>query len=611
MAIFFIIGFFVVTYFAHDLPDIDKLYEDQLKPSITILDEEGNLVATYGDIFTEYIEVKNMPPHLIDAVTATEDRRFYLHFGIDPIGLARAIYTNIKRGKIVQGGSTITQQLAKIVFLKPERSLKRKIQEGLLALWLEHKFTKDQILTMYLNRVYLGAGAYGVDAASRKYFGKPVANINIYEAAMLAGLLKAPTTYSPVNNLRQSMARTEQVLVNMVNADKLNEAQKNVALAKGTEIHRGNFRSGTRYFTDYVVDQIPEYIGNFQGKLIVTTTFDPNHQRFAEDAVTAAILANRDSLNATQAAFLAMKPSGAITAIVGGADYSESQYNRAVQAKRQPGSLFKLFVYMAALEDGKTPNSKVDDSPIKIGKWRPKNYDGKFHGIVTLKEALTKSYNVAAVVLSETIGRNQVIKLAQRMGVESEIRNMPSLALGANEVTLKEMVTAFAHLANKGRAVVPYTIEQIKTPDGENGGEILYQRQGDYDFRVLGVNATRMMNEMLVSVVEFGTGRGAKMNRDVAGKTGTSQNSRDAWFIGFTAQIVGGVWVGNDDNSRMNKVTGGGLPTKIWHEFMSRALATEPREEIDQNAYPEIEGTPWRNDNNTERQGFWDRILQN
>lgn len=603
LAILFILVFFVVAIYAHDLPDIDKLYEDQLKPSITILDSNGDLITTYGDVFTENVDVKDMPDHLIDAVIATEDRRFYSHYGLDPVGLARAMYTNFRKGYVVQGGSTITQQLAKIVFLKPERNFKRKVQEAVLAFWLERKFTKDQILTMYLNRVYLGAGVYGVDAASRKYFKKSVRNINLYESAMLAGLLKAPSTYSPQNNPRAAAKRTHQVLVNMVNADLLAERKKERALAVGTEINKSTFRNTSRYFTDYVVDQVQHFIGKVDGSIVVTTTFNVGLQKIAEDSVTKTMLEFGDQLNFKQAALVTMRPDGAIVSMLGGVDYAESQFNRAFQAQRQPGSLFKMLVYMAALEQGMTPNDYIDDvkTTHKANRknYTPRNYDGKYHGIVTLREALTKSYNAAAVNLSERVGRQNVIKLAQRLGIKSPLTNTPSIALGASEVNLLEMTTAFAHLANNGHTVIPHVIEEIRSKKGE----ILYQRQGDYNFRVLGLNATKMMNDMLVSVVNDGTGRGASIGRDVAGKTGTTQNYRDAWFIGYTPQYVTGVWVGNDRNEPMDKVTGGSMPARIWREFMRPALAETPQANIDVNPYPEIQGNPWQ------RENFWDRLV--
>ncbi|PIR32414.1 MAG: hypothetical protein COV36_04390 [Alphaproteobacteria bacterium CG11_big_fil_rev_8_21_14_0_20_44_7] len=600
-AIGFIIGFFVLSYFAYDLPDINQLYEDKLRPSITILDSRGDVVTTYGDVFTEYVAARDMPKSLIDAVIATEDRRFYSHFGVDVRGIARAMYVNLRAGKFVQGGSTITQQLAKIIFLKPEKNLKRKIQEALLAIWLERKFTKDQIMTMYLNRVYLGAGVYGVDAASRKYFNKPVRKINTYESAMLAGLLKAPSTYSPQNNAHAAEQRTKQVLVNMVNAEVITEDERQIILNKGTLVHKSTFRNNSRYFTDFVVDQIPEFIGKVPQSLVVTTTLNQGVQKLAEDAVTKNFIEHAEKYNFTQAALVAMKPNGAILAMIGGTDYAESQFNRSYQAKRQPGSLFKLFVYMAALEDGYTPNSLIEDAPIRIGKWSPKNYDGKYRGTVTLKDALTSSLNAATVALSEKIGRGKVLRIAERMGIKSALSNTPSIALGASEVSLLEMVTAFAHLANQGRAVIPYTIQEIRTTEGD----ILYQRQGEYDFQILGINATKMMNEMLVNVVNNGTARAARIGRDVAGKTGTSQDFRDAWFVGFTPQITAGVWVGNDDNTSMNKVTGGGIPARIWRDFMSAAMADMPATGIDTNPYPEIEGNPWK------RETFWDRILDN
>ncbi len=608
-ALGFILGFFVVTYYGHDLPDLDEWSKNKLRPSITILDANGELVHTYGDLFTEYVEYEGLPQNLIDAVTATEDRRFFSHFGVDPLGLARAMYVNMRAGRVVQGGSTITQQLAKIVFLKPERALKRKVQEAILALYLENKFSKEQILSMYMNRVYLGAGIYGVDAAARKYFNKPVRNLNNYEAAMIAGLLKAPTTYSPTNNPRAAADRTETVLMAMVAADKLTERERKRALAQGTQVAISKVRESSRYFADYVMEVLPEYYQNKDNlNLVVKTTFQPGLQKFAEDAVVGNILQNQAEYDVSQASILSMRPNGAVLAMVGGVDYSESQFNRATQAKRQPGSLFKLFVYMAALERGMTPNSLISDDRFSIrtgGRtWAPKNYNGKYNGDVTMKYALKKSLNVATARLSEKIGRERVISLARRMGVKSAMKNVPSVALGSSEVTLLEMVQSFAHLPNNGNAVAPYVITQVRGKDGD----VLYEREGDYRMGVLGKNSVKMMNSMLIEVVKGGTARGANFGRDAAGKTGTSQDSRDAWFVGYTPELVTGVWVGNDDNSKTKKITGGGLPTKIWREYMQAALAQTPPKNLDVNPYTKVEGTPWK-DSGDGSQGFWDSLL--
>lgn len=609
-AIGFILGFFVVTYYGHDLPDIDEWSKNKLRPSISILDANGDLIHTYGDLFTEYVDYDDLPQSLVDSVTATEDRRFFSHFGVDPFGLARAMYVNFQAGRVVQGGSTITQQLAKIVFLKPERAMKRKVQEAILAVWLEQKFTKKEILTMYLNRVYLGAGVYGVDAAARKYFNKPARNLNLYESAMIAGLLKAPTTYSPTNNPRAAADRTETVLLAMEDADRISERERKRALAEGTKVAISTLRQNSRYFTDYVMEVLPQYIGSTNSKLVVKTTFQPGLQKFAEDALVARMLEDGEKYDASQAAILSMRPDGAILAMVGGVDYAESQFNRATQAKRQPGSLFKLFVYMAALENGMRPTDSISDEPYSIrtgGKtWSPRNYDGKFNGEVSMKYALMKSLNVATSRLSEKIGRDQVIRLAHRMGVKSELQNVPSVALGSSEVTLMEVTQAFAHMPNNGNAVAPYVITEVKG----DLGEVLYERKGDYRVGVLGKNSVKMMNSMLIEVVKNGTARGADFGRDAAGKTGTTQDFRDGWFVGYTPELVTGVWVGNDDNSPTKRVTGGGMPARIWREYMRSALSQTPPSKLDVNPYPQVQGTPWNNGSSgVDSQGFWDNLL--
>ncbi len=575
-AICFIIGFFLVLIYGHDLPDIDKLYDDKLQQSIMILDYQGNPVNTYGDYFTEFVQYKDLPKNLIDAVVATEDRRFFDHWGLDIRGMARAMAMNIIHGGLKQGGSTITQQLAKNVFLKPERKIKRKVQEAMLAIWLEHKFSKQQIITMYLNRVYLGSGVYGVDAASRRYFNKSVKKLNLYESAMIAGLLKAPSAYAPTNNPKASADRTEQVLLNMVDDDKITKNQMNRALRTGTEIHVQANNPSTKYYTDFVVDQVQDYVGKAPESLIVKTTFRPDLQELAERTVSKNILEYGDKQNAHQAAMVVMKPDGAVLAIIGGADYAQSQFNRATQAERQPGSSFKLFVYTAAMLYGKSPDDMIEDTPFSIGSWTPKNFDGHPHGTVTLREAFAHSYNLAAAHLAHEVGIDNIVFIAKQMGIKSQLAAVPSLALGSSEVNLLELTTAFAHIANNGYAVVPYTIEEI----GTQSGQVLYQHEPTPERRVIDEDAVHKMNDLMMQVVKSGTARSAAIGRDVAGKTGTSQDFHDAWFIGFTPQLVTGVWVGNDDNAEMKKVTGGSIPARIWAEFMRPALSQTPVKSI-------------------------------
>jgi penicillin-binding protein 1A len=595
IAVGFIGGFFLVAIYGHDLPDVDKLYDEKLRPSVTVLDKNGDILANYGDLYTEFVQYKDIPKNLVNAVVATEDRRFFSHWGVDPRGMARAMVTNLIRGHVAQGGSTVTQQLAKVIFLKPERNMKRKIQEAMLAVWLEHKFSKEQIMAMYLNRVYLGAGAYGIDAASRKYFDKPAKDLSLYECAMIAGLLKAPTTYSPLNSPKASVDRTKQVLFNMVDAEKISEYDKNRALQSAAKIQIHQQRESGKYFADYIADQVQQYIGKTPDNIVIKTTYDPDLQKYADDALTQNILASGKDLNVSQAAIVVMSPRGEVLAMVGGADYSDSQFNRVTQAQRQPGSLFKLFVYAAAMENGYDPDSEIEDSPIKIGKWQPTNYDGSYAGVVTLRTALMKSLNAATVRLAEDVGIEKIISLAHQMGIKSSLNNMPSTMLGASEVNLLEITSAYAVLPNKGRAVEPYSIREIKTTNGE----VLYKREGEYDLEVLDEETVKKMNDMLMNVIAGGTARGANIGRDAAGKTGTNQDYKDAWFVGYTPQLVAGVWVGNDNNRQMKKVTGGSLPARIWKDFMKAALEKAPAQTIDTNYSKGI---------GDDIQNFWDEV---
>ena len=500
-AIGFIFLFLLVVIYGHDLPDIDKLYDDKLQQSVSILDYKGNTIATYGDYFTQFVQYRDMPQNLINAVTATEDRRFFKHWGIDPRGMARAVFMDVVHGH-AEGGSTITQQLAKIVFLKPERKLKRKIQEAMLAIWLEHKFTKEQIITMYLNRVYLGGGVYGVDAAAHKYFNKSARHLNLYESAMIAGLLKAPSTYSPANNPHLAAERTEQVLLNMVDDGKITDAQMKLALKQGTKVKVAENNPSTKYYADFVIDQVQDLIGKTTENIIVKTPFRPDLQKLAEETVSKNMLEFSEKNNAHQAALVAMKPDGEVLAIIGGVDYAESQYNRATQAQRQPGSLFKLFVYTAAMMYGKSPDDLINDVPISIGSWHPANFDNKLHGMVTLREAFAHSYNLAAANLAQEIGISNVIFIAQKMGVKSPLDNVPSLALGTSVVNLLEMTTAFSVIANNGVSVQPYAVEEIKT----QAGRILYQRQEARQEKIVDDIVVHKMNDLMKAVVTSGHG---------------------------------------------------------------------------------------------------------
>ncbi len=566
-----IIGGVLLAYFALTLPDTSQLTVGERRPSVTILAADGNLIASFGDLFGRPLTLKEMSPYLPEAVIATEDRRFYHHFGIDPVGLARAAVTDLRAGQIVQGGSTITQQLAKILFLSPERNLTRKIRETLLALWLEHRFSKDQVLEIYLNRVYLGAGTYGVDAAAHRYFGKSAAKLNLFESAVVAGLLKAPTRFSPARDRDKAAARAGQVLATMVEAGYITAADAAGAEKEGAALAVIG-RPGSRYFADWVADQIRDFAGTTDRDLTVRTTLDPGLQEAAEAAVgdTLARYGAKDAVS--QGALVALGPDGAVRAMVGGRDYAQSQFNRATQAQRQPGSAFKPFVYLAGLEAGLRPTDRFVDAPIRIGNWQPHNYLNRYQGEMSLAEGLAQSINTIAVQVAERAGIPRVIATANRLGITSDLARDASIALGTNEVNLLELVSAYAPFANGGMGVLAYGISEIQ----DSGGHILYRRTGSGPGPVVAPELAGMMSDMLAGVIAHGTGKSASLSRPAAGKTGTTQDYRDAWFIGYTSDLVAGVWFGNDDDTAMNKVTGGSLPAAAWRAFMLAATKGPP-----------------------------------
>jgi len=556
----------LVAWYATDLPDISDLDSRARSAGITITAADGTVLASRGDVYGRHVPRSELPQSLVDAVVAVEDRRFYDHFGLDPVGLARAVYVNLRAGRLVQGGSTLTQQIAKNVFLTSERSLKRKVQELLLAFWLERNFSKDELLTIYLNRVYLGAGAYGVDAAARRYFAKPASDLGLAEAAMIAGLPKAPSRYAPTRDLAAARARAAVVLDAMVASGRLDAATAEAAKALPANVTGSLGGSGAaRYFADWVIDRVPAYVGPITGDLEVRTTLDATVQRAAE----AAVAASRDASAAASAgevALVAMAPDGAVRAMVGGRNYGASQYNRATQAQRQPGSAFKIAVYAAALEAGIGRGAHFDDAPIQVEGWQPKNYGDSYRGSLTVTEAFARSSNVIAVQLSERAGRGRVIAAARRLGITAPLSPHPSLALGVGEVSLLELTGAYAVVASGGLGVVPHAIAEIRGRDGR----VLYRRAGSGLGRVLAPGIAADLDALLQAVVREGTGRRAALDVPAAGKTGTSQDSRDAWFLGYREGLVAGVWLGNDDGSPMKGVTGGTLPASLWQDFMRR-----------------------------------------
>jgi len=566
------IGIMLAIY-ASDLPDVHQVAGLKKRPGITLLAADGSVLSQSGDLYGNTLAVSELPPDLVHAVVAIEDRRFYHHFGVDPFGLLRAFVANARHGYAVQGGSTLTQQLAKNMFLTPERTFKRKLQEALLALQLERYYTKDQILTGYLNRVYLGAGAFGVDAAAKTYFGKPATQLNLQESAIIAGLLKAPSKYSPATDMKAALDRAELVLRAMHEEGYITDQQMLAALAAGPpEIHPFTISKNAHYIADWAASQAQAYIGTIDRDVIVQTTIDPRLQRLAEQKIDDTLSGPAVKLKASQGALVSMTLDGAVRAMVGGRDYAESQFNRATQGERQPGSAFKPFVYLAALERGLRPDSLVDDSPIHMGSWSPENFEPGFHGMVPARQALAESINTAAVRVLDYAGIDTVRNLARKLGIAEPIPRDLSIALGTCDVTLLEMTGAYAAFANGGTGVLPHAIERIT----DTSGKVLYQRQGAGPGQVAPPEQVAELNSMMMDVIAYGTGKAAKLDRPAAGKTGTSQDFRNAWFIGFTADLVTGVWFGNDDNSPMKKVTGGMLPARTWHEFMATAEANQP-----------------------------------
>ena len=562
------LSFLVITfagwllYCVLTLPDIDQAVARTRQPSTTITAENGNEVKTFGSVYSEVIRLNELPSYVPDAIISTEDRRFYAHFGFDIVAFTRAMLTNIFMGRYAQGGSTITQQVAKNLFLTSQKNIKRKTQELLLAFWLEHKFSKEQILTLYLNRVYLGAGTYGIEAASQKYFQKSSRDMNLLEAAIIAGMLKAPSRYNPIASAERAKARAKVVLQNMVNNDTLTERQMKYALTLPVGEDKSYKVQGADYFADWVYREVNDYIGERDNDIYVYTTLDQKIQENAEKILREAVLAAKNR-NVSEGAVVVLNKSGEVKAMVGGIDYRKSQFNRAVTALRQPGSAFKPFVYLTALQNGWKREDRIDDVPLSIGKWKPENYDKKYYGSITLDEALMKSLNLATVNLSESLSRKDIIRTAKKMGISTPVENTPSLALGTFEVKVIDMATAYSAIANGGYATWPHAIKEIYTRDGYQ----LYQREADTENRILDAGAVKDLTKMLEKVISQGTGRRAKIPGFAAGKTGTTQDYRDAWFVGFTDEYVIAVWVGNDDNSPMKGVTGGTLPAEIWRKI--------------------------------------------
>lgn len=572
-------GIVVLVFFAWDLPeiaDIDKASDR--KAGFAVVDSDGGVIARTGAVYGEAVRLSDLPAHMPAALIAIEDRRFRDHPGVDPVGLARAAWTNLTAGRVRQGGSTLTQQLAKNLFLTPDRTLKRKIQEVLLALWLESTLTKDQILEIYLNRVYLGGGAYGVDAAARLYFGIPASRLSLFQSAVLAGLPKAPSRYNPLADPKQAAKRAAIVLNAMAATGTITQAQadaakQSVARPKST---RAGKRFG-RYFADWAIGRAADIAGGKDRDLIIETTLNPALQTLAERTI-ATHLPKIEAAGATQTALVAMRPDGTVLAMVGGRDWLKFPFNRAVHARRQPGSTFKLFAYLAGLEAGLNPDSPIDPRKGVIGDWTPRDFGKTPDKPIAMRKALARSLNSAAVVVGETAGRSNVVDAARRLGLSTDLSTDRSLTLGVHDVTLLEMTGAYAAIANGGKIALPHTITRIA--DRANG--TLYVRPKNDPERVVSKKIGAQMEAMLQGVIDHGTGRNAQIGRSAAGKSGTSQDYRDAWFIGYTPALVVGVWIGNDDASPTDNISGGGHPARLWKDFMLEAVKLVPDQ---QSAY--------------------------
>ena len=572
--VIFTAGFLAV--FAYGLPDTSKLYQVQRQPSISYLDRSGVLVAVRGSQFAPPVNLDQLPPYVPAAFVAIEDRRFYHHFGFDPVGMVRMVFVDLRQHRYAQGASTITQQLARNLFLSPDQNVRRKVQELILAVWLETKFSKKEILALYLNRVYFGEGAYGIEAAAKRYFDKPASQLTVGEAALLAGMMKGPSRYSPISDTARAERRATVVLDEMVKTRAITAEQRDMAFAQPVRVSRTLASQHAQYFVDWVDSEVRSILGRskddvLQQDMVVETTIDLPIQTDAERAIQTAAAADAKARGVQQAALAAVDGEGRVRAFVGGEDYTDSQFDRAADARRQAGSSFKPFVYLTAMENGRTPDTPVVDEPIKIGNWEPRNFTGRYLGPITLQTALAQSINTVAARLANELGTQNVARTARRLGITSTIQTDPSMALGAVEVSPLEMTQAYAAFSNGGYGVKAYGVERIRTASGK----ILY----DHDVakpertRVIEAQPLDYMIQMMRQVLISGSGASARISGyDLAGKTGTTSDYRDAWFVGYTGGFTAAVWVGKDNNTPMKAVTGGTFPARVWRTFMTSAL---------------------------------------
>lgn len=557
----------LLLFYSVTLPDPSVAGLKQRGQAIKVLARDGSVIAERG-LVKDYVKLEQLPRHVRQAVIAIEDRRFYTHFGFDPIGFSRAMISNIKKGRLVQGGSTLSQQLAKNLFLNSDRTITRKLKEMGMAFWLEAKFEKNEILELYINRVYFGHQTYGIDQAARRYFGKRATKLTLSEAAMLAGVLKAPSRLNPKTNYKAAKARAKLVLRAMKRSGFISPMTYKMAVISPAQLRKRHLPINSNYIADWIAELVPEYVTDYGSDLIIETSIDKDVQTKADARVRKMLSGVGKAKNVRQASLVMMAPDGAVRAMVGGRNYQRSQFNRAIKSRRQMGSAFKPFVYLAALESGFQPNSLIFDRPTRFNRWQPRNYKNIYRGQINLSSALAHSSNVVAVKLMGTVGVAKTIETARRLGLRGEMKKDLSLALGTAEQSVMELTSAYAPFANGGRGVLPYVIKSIRTFKGK----VLYKHKEADLGQVVHSDHVNQMNMMMRQVLKVGTGRAALLKgHDIAGKTGTTQRFRDGWFVGYSGHYIMGVWVGNDNGASMKKVTGGGLPARIWSDVMVHA----------------------------------------
>ena len=553
-----------------DLPGFEQMQRSPNGQPVEIRGDDGSVLASFGPSYGEWLRYTEIPATMKAAMIAVEDRRYWYHPGIDPIGIARSIMVNLGRGDRAQGASTVTQQLARNLFLTSSKDYTRKLREMVLALAIERKFTKEDILELYLNRVYFGGGAYGVDAAARKFYGHSARRLSLEEAAIIAGLVKAPSRFSPSADAEAARTRAATVIAVMVEQGGITADEATAADPRLVRFAPQARAAGVRYFTDWVLAELENLTDEANEPLLVETTLNARLQVQAEAAVRA------EAPRGAQGALVALARDGGVKAMVGGTDYVRSNYNRALTARRQPGSAFKFFVYLAALESGITPDDIFEDKPISIGNWRPKNNNGQFIGPVNVRQAFALSINTVAVQLAEQVGFDTVAEVARRFGITTPISRQPAMALGASEVTLFEMTNAYATVASEGLEHAPYAITRITT----GTGRVLYNRSEGETRQVVAPVVAAQMTQLMQAAVETGTGRAAQIGRPLAGKTGTTSSNKDGWFIGFSNGITTGVWMGRDDARAVPGLAGGRAPARAFAQFMARAVGGTPPEAL-------------------------------